>query len=98
MTSTRPSTPSSRPASPSPTCVSGPVQMTDLMTSLRGESGAQMYNAQTLAMLAGGAMRAKEWNGITFIDSDSVPTSGATGSGACTTWRPSASPRWCPTR
>ena len=57
-------------------CVLAPVQMTDLMTSLRGESGAQMHNAQTLAMLAGGAMRAKEWNGITFIDSDSVPTSG----------------------
>lgn len=57
-------------------CVLAPVQMTDLMASLRGEAGAQMHNPQVLAALAGGAMQAKEWNGITFIDSDSVPTSG----------------------
>lgn len=57
-------------------CVLAPVQMTDLMSSLRGEGGAQMNNPSVLAALAGGAMQAKEWNGITFIDCDSVPTSG----------------------
>jgi len=62
---------------PSPyVCVLAPVQMTDLMSDLRGEGGAQLQNAQVLAMLAGGALAAKEWNGITFIDSDSAPTSG----------------------
>lgn len=57
-------------------CVLAPVQMTNFMSSLRGEGGAQLNNPQTLGMLAGGALQAKEWNGITFIDCDSVPTSG----------------------
>jgi len=57
-------------------CVLAPVQLTDLMASLRGEGGAQLHNPQTIQALAGGAMQAREWNGITFIDSDSAPTSG----------------------
>lgn len=57
-------------------CVLAPIQITDFMSSLRGEGGAQMNNPSTLGMFAGGGMQAKEWNGITFIDCDSVPTSG----------------------
>lgn len=62
-------------------CPLAPVQFTDLQSSLRGEGGAQMYNPQTLSMLAAyqGAM---EWNGITFLKCDSVPTGGGNRTGA----------------
>jgi hypothetical protein len=59
-------------------CVLHPVQINDLVTSLRSETGAMQWQAATAEMLsAKGPGFQGMWNGIEFYQSDSVATANA---------------------
>jgi hypothetical protein len=59
-------------------CVLHPVQINDLVTSLRSEVGAMQYQSATADMLAvKGPGFHGTWNGVDFFQSDSVATANA---------------------
>lgn len=67
-------------------CVLAPVQMNDLRTSIRGESGTIQFQPATAEMLQQrGPGFQGEFNGISFFQSDSCVTSGGNRIGAMLT-------------
>lgn len=72
-------------------CALYPVQYTDFVESLRGESGAQQFIPATQAMMAAKGPGYKgAWNGVSFWTSDSVVDANGGADSAGGIWGPGA--------